>query len=99
MEQSKKEIIYEIGKPILNPLGWFSVVALLVLMSFPFVWMWVNLWLAIKVSITAFISLVILTTLYRFIEKHIRIAVDKEFKENPPSNFKLMMEKRLNKDK
>ncbi|MCG8884012.1 hypothetical protein G1L02_12705 [Tenacibaculum finnmarkense] len=89
MEELKKKAITEVGKPILNPLGWFLTISLMAFISFPFVWIWVNLWLAVKISVTAFILLILLSAVYKFIEKQIKTAVDNEFEKNPPSDLEL----------
>tara|TARA_R110002167_G_C12173150_1_gene603745 strand:+ start:63 stop:410 length:348 start_codon:yes stop_codon:yes gene_type:complete len=89
MKDLKNEAKKEVARPILNPLGWIIILSLIATVSFPFVWVWGSLWMATKISLTGFMLMVLLGMVYKFIEKQIGYAVDKEFKENPPSNIEL----------
>lgn len=89
MEELKNKAKDEVGKPILNPLGWFLIISLIATVSFPFVWIWADLWMATKISLTGFILMIILGAVYKFIQKKIEEAVDNEFEKNPPKDFEL----------
>tara|TARA_R110002124_G_C8659060_1_gene490090 strand:+ start:33 stop:368 length:336 start_codon:yes stop_codon:yes gene_type:complete len=93
MKELKNEAKKELGRSILNPLGWILILSLMATVSFPFVWVWASLWMAIKISLTGFMLMILIGMVYKFIQKQIGDAVDKEFKENPPSNIELSKSK------
>lgn len=58
-----------IGRPILNPLGNLLLLGFIGIISSPFIWIWLNGNLALKVFITSVLVIIVCTILIKWIKK------------------------------
>jgi hypothetical protein len=63
-KMTKDQMISEIGRPILRPLGLIQAVFLAALISSPFLWIWAGWTLAWKVGLTGFLGILIFKGIY-----------------------------------
>lgn len=78
----KEELISDIGKPILNPLGNLLLLSFLGIISSPFIWIWLNGVLALKIFLTCLISIFFCTWIIKFIKKAVSEVIEQEQKES-----------------
>ena len=74
---TKDEIIYEVGKPILRPLGLIQGVFLITLMISPFCCIWGSWLLAVKVGLTGLVGTYIFHVIYEIAKIEVIKEVDK----------------------
>lgn len=93
---TKEEIISELGKKILRPLGFTQGVFILIFLSSPFVWIWNDFSLATKFGATGILGTLMVYYIHRFVRKTIGKSVDEVYKDNktdkPKSSFQLKLE-------
>ncbi|MCG8857654.1 hypothetical protein G1L11_12520 [Tenacibaculum finnmarkense] len=89
IKEYKNKAVSEIGSPFLKPLGWFLILSFITTISFPLIWLWEDITLALKISLTGLFLMIVLGALYRLIENLISKQVDVEFEKNPPSDLEL----------
>ena len=99
MEELKNEAKKEVGKSILNPLGWILILSLMATVSFPFVWVWASLWMATKISLTGFMLMILIGMVYKFIQKQnqslLKLELFKDFVCNKNSNHVTLEVKKI----
>lgn len=78
----KEELISDIGNPILNPLGNLLLLSFLGIIASPFIWIWFDSILALKVFLTCLISVFICTWIIKFIKHCVSEFIDQEQKES-----------------
>ncbi|WP_233862863.1 hypothetical protein [Tenacibaculum piscium] len=84
IQEYKKKAVSEIGSPFLKPLGWFLILSFITTISFPLIWLWEGLTLALKISLTGLFLMIVLGALYRLIDNLISKHVDVEFEKKSP---------------
>lgn len=78
---NKKELISEVGRPILKPLGIIQGLFVLLVVASPFVWIWTDFETASKIGITGVIGTVLIYLVYNHIKKVLAKEVDRYLKE------------------
>lgn len=97
---NKQEIVAEIGKPILRPLGILQAVFLLAFFGSPFIWVWFSFTLAWKIALTAIIGAIIVAILYKLIKGILNEEVGEMLRKPKPftkSNFQIKLEEMAKK--
>jgi hypothetical protein len=77
---TQEEIVSEIGKPILRPIGFAQLVCVLALFVSPFIWIWGNWSYAWKTGLTGLIGTLLFYWIYRLVYKIVTdyVVNDKE---------------------
>ena len=93
---TKEEIITEVGKPILRPLGFAQGLFILIFLSSPFVWIWNDFSLATKFGVTGILGTLMAYYIHRFVRKTIGKSVNEVYTDNKKdknkSSFQLKVE-------
>lgn len=96
---TEEQLIQEIGKPILRPLGFLQLIALSALFSSPFIWIWYSWDLAWKVGLTGFLTALLIGWFGKFCKKTILENIKQAEKElerkSPKSRFQERLKKLL----
>ncbi len=66
-----EDIITEVGRPILRPLGFIQSFFLLLILCSPFAWMWFSWTIAWKLFLTGIVGVLIIYFIYKFVRNHI----------------------------
>ena len=92
----RNEIIQEVGKPVLRPMGVIQLVFVLAIAVSPFIWMWHSWYFAWRTCLTGVIGALIIYGIHSIAIKTISEAVDKELANNkhdkPKSTFHTKLE-------
>ena len=92
----RKEIIQEVGKPLLIPMGVIQLVFVIAIAVSPFIWMWHSWYFAWRTCLTGMIGTLIIYGIYSITIKKISEAVDEELSNNkldkPKSSFRTKLE-------
>lgn len=72
----KEQLVSELGRPILRPIGILQVLFVLAFISSPFIWIWKDFTTASKVGVTGIAGAVILYFIYEFVKKVVGNAID-----------------------
>lgn len=89
---TKKKAIKEVGKPLLNPIGTLLIISFFTIISFPIVWIWFDVLIALKISGTGLIVAIILGFAYKLIESIVKETVEKDFDTRKKSKFQQKLE-------
>lgn len=93
---TKEEIISELGKKILRPLGFTQGVFILIFLSSPFVWIWKDFILATKFGLTGLLGTLMVYYVVKSIRSSIGRAIDEALEKNktnkPKSAFQTKLE-------
>lgn len=95
-----EEIVSEVGKPILRPLGLTQLVFLIAMAASPFLWIWHSWAMAWKTGLTGLLGVIVMTSIYHFVKKLISDGVKQEMEKNPPlkkTSFQERLEAQMNK--
>ena len=87
--KSKEEIVREPGKNYLIVLGIIHGICLAVVVSSPFIWMWIDWSLAWRVGLSGLLTAIVCAAIYNFVKKTIREVVAEDMEKtnpNKPSN-------------
>jgi len=94
---TNEEMISEVGRPILIPLGIAQAVFLLAFIVSPFIWIWHSWDIAWKTGLTGFIGTIVIYGVYKIAKKTVKEAVEEsieKLKENKPkSKFQERLER------
>lgn len=74
--KTKEEIANEIGRPITRPLGFIQGLFLSSLISSPFILIWIDWKLALKVGLTGFLGTIIIYWIDKIVRKVILDSVN-----------------------
>lgn len=94
----KEEIIQEVGKSILRPIGIMKMLCLLAFLSTPFIWIWFDWFLAWRIGLTGFIGAIFLLGIYKVVKNAIDEGVTEELdkiEEGKPTTSRF--QEKLNK--
>jgi hypothetical protein len=86
---TNEEMISEVGRPILRPLGIAQAVFLLAFIVSPFIWIWHSWDIAWKTGLTGFIGTIVIYGVYKIAKKTVKEAVEEsieKLKENKPKS-------------
>lgn len=98
----KEDLISDIGRPILNPLGNLLLLSFLGIIASPFIWIWFDGILALKMFLTCLISVFFCTLFIKFIKHCVSEVIDQEQKEsfiNKGSKFKQRLDEVMEQQK
>lgn len=73
---TKEEITKEVGKPILLPLGLLSTLSLLTVIASPFVWIWADWRIALRIGLTGVLGIIVFSIIYNLAKKIIVKSVN-----------------------
>ena len=82
----KEEIILEVGKPILRPLGFAHLLFVLAFFISPFLWIWFDFDVAWKTMLTGLIGTIVIYWFYRIAKKTVVETVESEMKDMKQSH-------------
>ena len=85
-ETFKEQAIDEVGKPILRPLSWLQMLFILCILVSPFLLIWYDGTISLKLFATGVLGVLIVAGIYNFIKKQIRKSVEgyvSEFCDKP----------------
>lgn len=92
---TREEIISEVGKPILRPLGFAQGLFILIFLSNPFVWIWKDFILATKFGLTGILGTLMVYYAVKSIRSSIGRAVDDATEKNKTDKPKSGFQKKL----
>lgn len=92
---TREEIISEVGRPLLRPLGLIQVLFILIFLSSPFVWIWKDFNLATKFGLTGLLGTLMVYCIVRFIRNITGKSIDDALKENKTDKPKSGFQKKL----
>lgn len=101
MESKNQKLAKTIGKPILRPLVILQLLLVLMLFSSPFVWIWYNGSLALKIGLTGLVGAIIVSFIVSVVENSVQKIVSEaiEKKQGCPterkSKFQTKMEEMI----
>lgn len=75
---NREEVIQEIGRPFLRPLGFMQMLCLLAFISTPFIWMWFDWALAWRIGLSGLIGAIVVYGIYKVVKKAIDEGVNEE---------------------
>jgi membrane protein implicated in regulation of membrane protease activity len=75
---SREEVIQEMGRPFLMPLGIMQMLCLLAFISTPFIWMWFDWSLAWRIGLSGLISAILVYGVYKVVKNAINEIVTEE---------------------
>lgn len=96
---TKDEIILEVGRPLLRPLGLAQGIFILAFISSPFIWIWGSWDIAWKMGLTGLIGIILSYSFYKAVKKVVTEHVNEKLNvSNPKSKFQERLEQ-MAKDK
>lgn len=94
---TKEEIVSEVGKPVLRPLGFLQGMFLLALMGSPFVLIWISWSIAWKVGLTGVLGILIISPIYDFAKRRIGEYVEEAMNNLKEGKHKSKFNERIEK--
>lgn len=94
---TKDELIKEIGKPFLMPIGFLQGIALLAVIASPFIWLWISWAIAWKLFLTGVGATLLFYGIYNYVYTICAESVDKALEKKQPTQLKSKFQERLEK--
>ncbi len=95
----KEEIIEEVGRPILRPLGLIQGVFLLAFLISPILWIWIGWTIAWKVGLTGLIGSILIYWIYKIAKQVVTDEVNNGLGTKQKSRFQERLEQLVNERK
>jgi hypothetical protein len=94
---TKEEIITEVGKPILRPIGIIQLIFLFAFIFSPLIWIWYGWNIAWKICLTGLIGVIIFYGIYKFLKKIIIDSVNEVSDIQAQNNIKSTFQEKIEK--
>lgn len=91
----KEQAFEEVAGPILKKIGFTQGLFLGIVIMFPFVWIWFNIIIAVKLLLTGIIGILITKFIYKIVKDKFKQIIDSEIDKNIPTIKKSKFAQRL----
>lgn len=78
---NREELVSELGRPILRPLGIIQGLFILLVIVSPFIWIWADFRMASKVGLTGVVGTLLIYLIYNQVKRTLEGEVDRYLKE------------------
>lgn len=78
---TKENLVQNIGKPILMPLGILQALLLLLFISSPFIWIWHSWDIAWKLGLTGLFGMLLVFAVYKMVKETVTEVIDAEIEK------------------
>ena len=92
---TKDEIISEVGRRILRPIGFAQLIFLLAFIISPFLWIWSGWDIAWKTGLTGFIGTILTYWIHKIAKKTVTEAVNESLEKINENKHKSRFQERL----